>query len=97
VAELIGAWWERRQKSKDQLIPYPIGSYRSEWELNPVLIREYRPDLNHGIMLTQIPPAAVFLTWQCEFGHVFIATREEQRNRGTAIPGAAYWSVLALA
>jgi Probable Zinc-ribbon domain len=82
VAESIDAWWERRQRSKERAVPYPIGSYRSEWERYPVLIRQYHPDLNHGITLTQIPPAAeVYLSWQCEFGHVFVATPEEQRSR----------------
>lgn len=82
MAEPVEAWWRRRQWSKNALVPYPIGSYRAQWERYPVLIRQYRPDLNAGITLTQIPPAAeVFLTWQCEAGHVFVATPEEQRNR----------------
>lgn len=82
MAEPVEAWWRRRQWSKNALVPYPIGSYRAHWERYPVLIRQYHPDLNAGITLTQIPPAAeVFLTWQCEAGHVFVATPEEQRNR----------------
>ncbi len=82
MAEPVDAWWARRQRSKQQAVPYPIGTYRSEWERYPMLIRQYHPDLNSGITLTQIPPAAeVFLSWQCDFGHVFVATPEEQRNR----------------
>ena len=45
-------------------------------------MRQYHPEFNHGITLTQIPPAAeVFLVWQCEVGHIFVATPEEQRSR----------------
>jgi hypothetical protein len=82
VAEPIDAWWKRRQWSRNSPVPYQVCAYRSEWERYPVLIRQYHPDLNNGITLTQIPPAAeVFLVWQCEVGHVFVATPEEQRNR----------------
>lgn len=82
MAEPIEAWWQRRQRSKGVPTPYAIGTYRADWERYPVLIRQYHPDLNHGIALTQIPPAAeVFLSWQCEFGHIFVATPDEQRNR----------------
>jgi hypothetical protein len=82
VAEPVEAWWERRRRSKNTPVPYPIGSYRAEWERYPVLIRQYHPDLNHGITLTQIPPAAeVYLQWQCEAGHIFVATPAEQRGR----------------
>jgi hypothetical protein len=82
VPEPIDAWWQRRQRSRNTAVPYPVGTYRSEWERYPVLIRQYHPDLNDGITLTQIPPAAeVFLVWQCEVGHVFVATPDEQRNR----------------
>ena len=82
VAEPIDAWWQRRQRTRDTPVPYSVGTYRTEWERYPVLIRQYHPDLNHGITLTQIPPAAeVFLVWQCDVGHVFVATPEEQRNR----------------
>ena len=82
VAEPIDAWWQRRQRTRNSAVPYPVGTYRAHWERYPVLIRQYHPDLNGGITLTQIPPAAeVFLMWQCEVGHVFVATPEEQRNR----------------
>jgi hypothetical protein len=82
VAEPIDAWWQRRQRTRNSPVPYAVGTYRAEWERYPVLIRQYHPDLNGGITLTQIPPAAeVYLVWQCEVGHVFVATPEEQRNR----------------
>jgi very-short-patch-repair endonuclease len=82
VSENVRAWWSRRQWSKGAAVPYPVGSYRDDWERYPVLARQFHPDLNAGIVLTQIPPAAdVYLTWQCDTGHVFVATPEEQRNR----------------
>lgn len=63
-------------------MPYAVGSYRTDWERYPVLIRQYHPDLNGGLALTQVPPAAdVWLLWQCEVGHLFIATPWEQRQR----------------
>ena len=82
MAEPVGTWWARRQWSKGTDVPYPIGSYRGEWERYPVLIRQYHPEFNSGITLTQIPPVAeVLLVWQCDAGHTFVATPEEQRNR----------------
>jgi hypothetical protein len=82
VAEPVSTWWARRQWSKGAVVPYPIGSYRADWERYPVLVRQYHPDLNGGITLTQIPPLAeVLLVWQCDMGHTFVATPEEQRNR----------------
>jgi hypothetical protein len=82
VAEPVDAWWQRRQWTKGTSIPYPVGTYRTDWERYPILIRQYHPEFNHGITLTQVPPAAeVFLVWQCDVGHVFVATPEEQRNR----------------
>ena len=82
MAEPVGAWWARRQFSRGAPVPYPVGSYRDAWAPFPVLIRQYHPDLNAGIALTQIPPAAeVLLQWQCDSGHIFVATPEEQRNR----------------
>lgn len=75
-------WWARRQFSKGVAIPYPVGTYREAWSPYPALIRQYHPDLNAGITLTQIPPAAdVLLCWQCDSGHLFAATPEEQRHR----------------
>jgi hypothetical protein len=82
VPENVDAWWARRQWSKGVSVPYPVGTYRAEWERYPVLIRQYHPDLNRMITLTQIPPSAdVYLTWQCEVGHIFVATPDEQRTR----------------
>lgn len=85
MAERIEAWWARRQFSRGVDVPYPVGTYREAWAPYPMLIRQYHPDLNAGITLTQIPPAAdVLLLWQCEAGHTFVATPAEQRSR----PGA---------
>lgn len=85
MPERIEAWWARRQFSRGADVPYAIGTYREAWAAYPMLVRQYHPDLNGGITLTQIPPAAdVLLVWQCDAGHVFVATPTEQRGR----PGA---------
>lgn len=82
MAERVEAWWARRQFSRGLDVPYPVGTYRDAWAPFPMLIRQYHPELNAGITLTQIPPAAdVLLVWQCESGHVFVATPTEQRAR----------------
>lgn len=82
MPEPVDAWWARRRWSRGLDVPYPVGTYREAWASFPVLIRQYHPDLNRGITLTQVPPAAdVLLTWQCDVGHVFVATPEEQRRR----------------
>lgn len=82
VAERIQAWWARRQWSKAKVEPYPVGAYREAWAAYPALVRQYHPELNAGIALSQIPPAAdVLLQWECEAGHRFVATPEEQRSR----------------
>jgi very-short-patch-repair endonuclease len=82
VAEPIQAWWARRQFSKGTEVPYPVGAYRDAWAPFPMLVRQYHPDLNAGIVLSQIPPAAdVLLLWQCDAGHTFAATPAEQRTR----------------
>lgn len=82
MPESIDAWWSRRQRSKGSDVPYAVGTYRDDWARYPVLVRQYHPDLNRMITLTQVPPGAdVYLTWQCESGHVFIATPAEQRSR----------------
>lgn len=63
-------------------MPYAVGEFRAEWAPWPVLVRQYHPDWNAGVVLTQIPPAAdVLLTWECDVGHVFVATPSEQRSR----------------
>jgi hypothetical protein len=82
MAERVELWWARRQFSKGAEVPYPVGAYREAWASFPALIRQYHPELNAGIALTQIPPAAdVLLLWQCEAGHKFAATPDEQRHR----------------
>lgn len=82
MAERVEAWWARRQFSRGVAVPYEIGAYRDAWAPYPMLIRQYHPELNAGITLTQIPPAAdVLLLWQCEAGHTFAATPAEQRSR----------------
>jgi hypothetical protein len=82
VAERVQAWWARRQWSKGLAVPYEVGAYRTDWAAYPALIRQYHPELNAGIALTQIPPAAdVLLLWECEAGHRFAATPLEQRGR----------------
>jgi hypothetical protein len=82
VAEPVEAWWARRQFSRGADVPFAVGSYREAWAGYPALIRQYHPEFNAGITLTQIPPAAdVLLLWQCEVGHLFAATPAEQRMR----------------
>lgn len=92
MAEPVDAWWARRQFSRGVDVPYPVGAYREAWAAFPVLIRQYHPDLNRGIALTQIPPAAeVWLQWQCDTGHIFVATPEEQRNRPGRVRRRSSW------
>lgn len=63
-------------------MPYAVGAYREAWAAYPALMRQYHPDLNAGIALSQVPPAAdVLLLWQCDAGHRFAATPQEQRHR----------------
>lgn len=82
MPERVELWWPRRQFSRGADVPYPVGNYRDAWASFPALIRQYHPELNAGIVLSQIPPAAdVLLLWQCEAGHKFAATPDEQRNR----------------
>jgi very-short-patch-repair endonuclease len=82
VAESVELWWARRQWTKGAAVPYSVGSYREDWQRYPVLIRQYHPDLNHGLVLSQVPPAAeVYLVWECDAGHRFVATPAEQRAR----------------
>jgi len=63
-------------------VPYAVGAFREAWASYPVLVRQYHPEWNHGVVLTQVPPLAeVLLTWECDVGHVFVATPAEQRSR----------------
>jgi hypothetical protein len=92
VPENVERWWARRQWSKGERTPYVVGEFRADWERYPVLIRQYHPDLNGGIALTQVPPAAdVYLQWQCDAGHIFVATPLEQRNRPTGTRRRSTW------
>lgn len=82
MVEPVDAWWRRRQWSRGVPVPYAVGEFRAAWESYPVLVRQYHPEWNHGVVLTQVPPAAeVLLTWECDVGHVFVATPAEQRGR----------------
>ncbi|MCU1414751.1 MAG: hypothetical protein JWN80_2091 [Microbacteriaceae bacterium] len=82
MPESVEAWWGRRRWSKGAEVPYAVGTFRADWERYPVLVRQYHPDLNAGVTLTQVPPAAdVYLQWQCDAGHIFVATPSEQRDR----------------
>ncbi|TPW73746.1 hypothetical protein [Schumannella sp. 10F1B-5-1] len=82
MAEPVDQWWERRRFSRGVDVPYPVGTYRAAWASYPVLVRWFHPDLNRGFTLSQIPPAAeVLLQWECDAGHRFVATPEEQRSR----------------
>lgn len=82
MVEPVDAWWRRRQWSRGTAVPYAVGEFRSAWASWPVLVRQYHPEWNHGVVLTQVPPAAeVLLTWECDVGHVFVATPAEQRAR----------------
>ena len=82
MPESVQQWWARRQWTKGTDVPYAVGRYRTDWERYPTLIRQYHPDLNSGIVLSQVPPGAdVYLVWECDSGHRFAATPEEQRSR----------------
>jgi very-short-patch-repair endonuclease len=82
MPEPVESWWRRRQFSRGVEMPYPIGAYREQWAPFPVLVKQYHPDLNRGIVLSQVPPAAdVWLIWQRDVGHTFVATPFEQRSR----------------
>ncbi|MDM7891654.1 hypothetical protein [Curtobacterium caseinilyticum] len=82
MVEPVDAWWRRRQWSRGTPVPYAVGEFRSAWASYPVLVRQYHPEWNHGVVLTQVPPTAeVLLTWECDVGHVFVATPAEQRSR----------------
>ncbi|CAN5310687.1 hypothetical protein BH10ACT7_BH10ACT7_27660 [soil metagenome] len=58
MPERVELWWQRRQWSKGARVPYPVGTFRADWERYPVLVRQYHPELNAGVTLTQVPPAA---------------------------------------
>lgn len=86
------AWWARRQFSRGLDVPYPIGTYRAAWAAYPELIRQYHPELNHGIALSQVPLGAdVLLCWECRVGHRFAATPTEQRERPGRVRRQSAW------
>lgn len=92
MAERVQAWWARRQFSRGREVPYDVGTYREAWAAYPALVRQYHPELNAGIVLSQIPPAAdVLLLWQCETGHLFVATPTEQRGRPGTVRRRSAW------
>ncbi|WP_248171362.1 MULTISPECIES: zinc-ribbon domain-containing protein [unclassified Microbacterium] len=92
MAEPVRLWWARRQFSRGREVPYEVGAYRSAWAAYPELIRQYHPDLNEGVTLSQIPPAAdVLLCWECSAGHRFAATPSEQRERPGRVRRRSAW------
>jgi len=92
VTEPVQSWWARRQFSRGREVPYEIGTYRSQWAAYPELIRQYHPELNHGIALSQVPLAAdVLLCWECRVGHRFAATPAEQRERPGRVRRQSAW------
>ncbi len=92
MSEGVEAWWARRQFTHGTDVPFPVGTYREAWAPYPMLIRQYHPEFNAGITLTQVPPAAeVLLLWQCDVGHLFAATPAEQRNRPTRERRRSSW------
>lgn len=85
-------WWARRQFSRGRAVPYAVGTYRAGWAAYPELIRQYHPELNHGIALSQVPLAAdVLLCWECAVGHRFAATPTEQRERPGPVRRRSAW------
>lgn len=78
----VEQWWQRRQRITGLAVPSPIGRYRDAWAPFTALVEQYRPERNHDLVLSQIPPAAdVYLVWVCSVGHEFVATPAEQRGR----------------
>ncbi|OAN40257.1 zinc-ribbon domain-containing protein [Microbacterium sp. H83] len=92
MTEPVQAWWARRQFSRDREVPYAVGTYRAAWAAYPELIRQYHPELNHGIALSQVPLGAdVLLCWECRIGHRFAATPTEQRERPGRVRRQSAW------
>ncbi len=92
VPEPVQQWWSRRQFSRGLDVPYAVGTYRAAWAAYPELIRQYHPELNQGIALSQIPLAAdVLLCWECGVGHLFAATPTEQRERPGRVRRRSSW------
>lgn len=92
MAEPVQQWWARRQFSRGRDVPYEVGAFRAGWAAYPELIRQYHPELNHGVALSQIPLAAdVLLCWECAVGHRFAATPTEQRERPGRVRRRSAW------
>ena len=73
-------------------MPYEVGSFRTGWAAYPELIRQYHPELNHGVALSQVPLGAdVLLCWECSVGHRFAATPTEQRERPGRVRRRSAW------
>ena len=76
MTENVAQWWARRQWSKAAEVPYAVGTYRDDWRRYPALVRQFHPELNAGVVLSQIPPAAdVYVQWECDAGHRFLIVR----------------------
>lgn len=92
VPEPVQQWWARRQFSRGTDVPYEVGTFRAGWAAYPELIRQYHPELNHGVALSQVPLAAdVLLCWECPLGHRFAATPTEQRERPGRVRRRSAW------
>lgn len=92
VAEPVQQWWARRQFSRGRAVPYDVGTFRAGWAAYPELIRQYHPELNHGVALSQVPLGAdVLLCWECPVGHRFAATPTEQRERPGRVRRRSSW------
>jgi hypothetical protein len=82
VAESVELWWARRQWTKGAAVPYPVGRYREDWQRYPVLIRQYHPDLNQGLVLSQVPPAGTASSQR------LLNSGHDQEGRDDGRPGA---------
>jgi very-short-patch-repair endonuclease len=92
VPESVERWWSRRQWSTGRTTPYAIGHYRDAWSPYTALVEQFRPERNHDLLLSQIPPAAeVWLVWVCSIGHEFVATPAEQRARPGRVRASRSW------
>lgn len=88
----VEQWWGRRQRITGLAVPSPVGRYRDAWAPFTALVEQYRPERNHDLVLSQIPPAAdVYLVWVCTVGHEFVATPAEQRGRPGRTRSSRSW------
>lgn len=88
----VEQWWQRRQRITGLAVPSPIGRYLDAWAPFTALVEQYRPERNHELVLSQIPPAAdVYLVWVCAVGHEFVATPAEQRARPGRTRSSRSW------